>query len=597
MNNLSFNSAIQEIKGRLSIVETVESFVSLKKAGRNYKGLCPFHDDKNPSMHVNEEKGLFHCFSCGAGGDMFAFLMRYNNISFMEAALELAKKANLEIPQSQKYQKKSSSKNSYLFKINSLTSNYYHKILISGEIAQDAREYLKSRGINSQIAKQFNIGYAPSNWDNLVKLFDSKNIDIQNLEEVGLVIRKESSKFSNTNFSSDFYDRFRDRVIFPIIDVNGYVVGFGGRSIDDAQEPKYLNSPESKIFQKRNLFYGLYYSKDEIRKKRTAILVEGYMDFISLYSFGVKNVVATLGTSLTKQHSMLLRRFCDEVIVVYDGDTSGINSAIRAGEIFLEDSVLAKICIIPNKLDPDSFVNQNGKDGFLDLLGNAKRVADLIVDDTYNKLKNDEISSKESTRILVELIAKISDPIEKSSYLKKASNRFGFRESDLLSLLNMRKYTHSLVSKKEKRSDNLLERLILKILLKFPNLTSKVPEDICSYFVENDLKVIFTRLFESNSKDISGFINSFEDVILQELLSDLIFSSDELEDEEQSERILNNCINKLRLKSIDLELRIVRDKIQQISSSEKKDLEKELLKEYRDLVDLEKTIKRNIKNV
>lgn len=597
MKSISFNSAIQEIKGKLSIVEIVENFVSLKKSGRNYKGLCPFHDDKNPSMHVNEEKSLFHCFSCGAGGDMFAFLMRYNNISFIEAALELAKKANIELPQSKNYTKKSFSKNSHLHKINALICNYYHRILTSGEVAQKAREYLNTRGINSEIAKEFKLGYAPSNWDNIVRLSESKKLNIQNLEEIGLVIRKESSKFSGSNFSSDFYDRFRDRVIFPIFDINGYVVGFGGRAIAQDQEPKYLNSPESKIFQKRNLFYGLYYSKNEIRKKRVAILVEGYMDFITLFSSGVKNVVATLGTSLTKQHSMLLKRFCDEVIVVYDGDTSGINSALRAGEIFLEDSVLSKITIIPDNLDPDGFIQKYGKDQFLELLSNAHKIADLIIDDTYRKLKNEEISSKESTRILVELISKIADPIERGDYLKKAANRFGFREADLISLLKTNKNTYFSDTIKRDYGKNSLDRIVLKILLKFPDLLDTIDKNLCDYFVEEDLKVIFIKLFESDKKDISVLVNSFEDIRIQELLSNLIFSSDELEEEEQSRRILNNCINKLRLKSIDLKLKFVRDKIQQNSSSKNKDIEKKLLEEYRDLVDLEKTIKRNINNV
>ncbi|MGH7884093.1 MAG: DNA primase, partial [Thermodesulfobacteriota bacterium] len=497
MNNSSFKSVIDTIKGSLSIVDIVENFVSLKKSGKNYKGLCPFHDDKNPSMQVNDEKGLFHCFSCGAGGDIFAFLMRYNNISFFEAAVELAKRANVEIPKSKNYEEKPSSKSSHLYKINSYICSYYHKILTSEINAEGAREYLKSRGLNSDIAKEFRLGYAPADWDNLIKLGNSKNLELHYLDELGLVIRKENSKISGTNYYSDYYDRFRDRIMFPILDINGYIVGFGGRSINDDQQPKYLNSPESKIFQKRNQFYGLYYSKNEIRKKRTAILVEGYMDFISLFSSGVKNVVASLGTSLTKQHSMLLKRFCDEVIIVYDGDFSGINSAVRAGEIFLEEGVLSKISIIPNKRDPDSFIRKYGKEKFLELIDNAQKLQDIIIDNTYNKLQSEEISSKDATKTVVELISKIVDPIERSEYIKRASNRFSIRESDILSLIKTKKKVYSSTVIKDNENKNALEELILKILLKFPNLFVKIEEEISGYFVENKFKVIFTKIIEN----------------------------------------------------------------------------------------------------
>lgn len=592
MNDASFKAVINEIKGRLNIVDVVENFVSLKKSGKDHKGLCPFHDDKNPSMHVNQEKGLFHCFSCGAGGDMFAFLMKYNNISFMDAAAELSRKANVELPRSNKFKKKESSRSGHLFKLNSLVSSYFHNTLKKTKEAEEARKYLKSRGINLEIAKQFSLGFAPDSWDSIVKLGKSRNINLSHLNELGLLVRKDSSGYSNTGYD-EYYDRFRNRIIFPIFDVNGYVVGFGGRSINEEDVPKYLNSPESRIFQKRRIFYGLHYSKNEIRKKSMAILVEGYMDFISLFTSGVKNVVATLGTSLSNQHSMLLRRFADEVVIVYDGDESGRNSAIRAGELFLEEGLLAKIVLIPDGLDPDSFVNKHGKDNFLELLDDAEKVADIVINNTHEQHIRNSISSKNATGILIDLVSKIQDPLEKSGYIKKVVNKFGLRESDFVSLLDIKRKGFKKESNKVNKQENSLEKFVLKLLLKYPDLRSTVDNELSDYFVDNDFKVIFTEIINNMDHDVSVLFNSINEPHLQELLTNLIFYSDEISDDKEPSAILKECINNLKLKSVKLKLKLVRDKISEKSGSDNKVCEKKLLEEYRDLVDLEKAIKRN----
>ncbi|MFQ5787256.1 MAG: DNA primase, partial [Thermodesulfobacteriota bacterium] len=295
MGNHSYESLIREIKGRLSITNLVENYVSLKRSGKGYVGLCPFHDDKNPSFHVNEDKGLYHCFACGAGGDIVGFLMRYKNVSFHDAIQELAKKADITIKEKSFESPKKSRKNS-LIKLSNLVSLFYHRLLVQGEQGRAARNNLKTRGLSMEIVKEFHLGYAPDGWDTLVRLLNEKKIPHGIAEHLGLIIKRKNKE--------GFYDRFRNRIIFPIRDVDYNVVGLGGRVLDNEIEPKYINSPESEIYQKRNILYGLEKSRDDIRKKGKVIIVEGYMDFLSLYSAGIRNVVATLGTSLTHEHAV-----------------------------------------------------------------------------------------------------------------------------------------------------------------------------------------------------------------------------------------------------------------------------------------------------
>ena len=321
MEQSSYDFAIEEIKRRLSLVDLIETYISLKKSGKNYIGLCPFHDDKNPSLHVNEEKGLYHCFSCGAGGDIFGFLMSYNNIGFKEAVQELAAKLNIELKENKPGDKRKSSKRAVQLKVNQIALKFFHENLLKNKDSQEARDYLAGRGINIDLAREFKIGFAPNSWDGLVKSLEKKKVPMGVANELGLVNKKSGKK--------NYYDTFRNRIIFPIIDVNGDIIGFGGRVVSKADNPKYLNSPESDIYKKRKSFYGLFHSKDDIRKRNFAVLVEGYMDYLSLYAAGIKNAVATLGTSFAVEHATNLRRYTGNVIILYDGDSSGLNAGIK----------------------------------------------------------------------------------------------------------------------------------------------------------------------------------------------------------------------------------------------------------------------------
>ncbi len=593
MKNSSFTSAIADIKARLSIVDVIQGFVSLKKSGKNYIGLCPFHDDNNPSMHVNDEKGFFHCFSCGAGGDVFGFLMRYSNIGFREALKELAQKAGVRLPAPRpptRSEKKKEAASARFFEINSLVSSFYSKNLVdSRKDSAQAREYLESRGISSEIIREFKLGFAPDRWDAAVKFASRKNISVKELEELGLVIARESG--------GGHYDRFRNRIIFPINEITGRICGFGGRTLseDEPKQPKYMNSPESPVFDKRSILYGLYHSKSEIGRERKAVLVEGYMDFIKLYANGIRNVVATLGTAFTNEHAKLLRRFCEEVVIVYDGDAAGIRSAVRAGEILLEQGISSSICRIPDGLDPDDYLEEHGSESLAELIADAVDVSDFIIDDTFARYREKKMSSGESIKFLVDLVSKIKDPVRRAEAVSKATGIFGIRESEFLSLVktsNPGRNRGSLAPATLIPEKNIHEREIVRILLKFPHLMSAEEiENTGGHFENGDLKVILKRVGEGEFTEVSSLMSSFEKIEMQQLLSELIFSSDDLIDETTSEKILNDCVKELELRNIAFKRNEVIDRIRKQRDSSDKTLERKLVEQYRDLVSMEKTIR------
>ncbi len=591
--NYSSTSAVAEIKSRLSIVDVIQDFVSLKKSGKNYIGLCPFHDDNNPSMHVNDERGFFHCFSCGAGGDVFGFVMRYSNTGFPEALKELARKAGVSLPEPRRRrtdnQKKKEAASERFFKINSLICSFYHEKLISEKSSAPAREYLESRGITLETIREFKLGFAPDSWDSAVKFASRNNIDVRELEELGLVVAREKR--------NGHYDRFRNRVVFPISEITGRICGFGGRNLSEGEpkQPKYMNSPESLVFDKKSVLYGLYHSKSEIGRKQKVVLVEGYMDFIKLYANGIRNVVATLGTAFTNEHAKLLRRFSKEVVIVYDGDNAGIRSAVRAGEILLDQGIFSSICRIPNGLDPDDYLEEHGTESLAGLIADAVDVSDFIIDDTFARYREKKMSSGEAINFLVYLVSKIKDPVRRAEAVSKATGIFGIRESEFLSLVktsNAEKNRGSLTPAPLIPEKNIHEREIVRILLKFPQLVSAEKiEDVARHFENGDLKVIFKRLCEGGVGEISSLMSSSEKIEIQQLLSELIFSSDDLIDETTSEKILNGCVKELELRNIAFKRNEVIERIRKQRGSSDKTLEKKLVEQYRDLVIMEKTIK------
>ena len=283
--------------------------------------------------------------------------------------------------------------------------------MLESRKGNSARDYLEKRNIPSQVIEEFKLGYAPDGWDNLVTFLTKHNIPLSLAEKIGLVVKKNSG--------DGYYDRFRNRIIFPIRNVEGKVIGFGGRRIKESDEPKYINSPESEIYHKRKNFYGLDRSKDHIRKNKRAIIVEGYTDFLSLYSAGIKNVVATLGTSLTRDHVVTLRRYTDRIVVVFDGDESGVKAAVRSLDIFLEEGLLPSVVLLPEGNDPDSFLAVRGREEFYKLMDESPSLLDFYIDNTIGDYRSGEITLNSGVKEIADVLIKVNDPILRSSLYKK----------------------------------------------------------------------------------------------------------------------------------------------------------------------------------
>lgn len=581
MGSTSYDSVIEEVKRRLNIIDLIQNYVSLKKSGKGYVGLCPFHDDSNPSMHVSEDKGLFHCFSCGAGGDIFGFMMRYNNLNFRDSLTELARLADVELKTADGPPAKTSRKNA-LVKLNSLVCNFYHKNLFKSPKAESARLYLKKRGINSETARLFRLGYALNGWNTLCDYLSGKNVPFKYPEEVGLIARKKDG---------GHYDRFRNRIIFPIFDITGNVTGFGGRVLNNEDSPKYYNSPESILYKKRNSFYGLNVTLQNIRKSNTAILVEGYFDLISLYAHGVDNVVSTLGTSFTTDHAKILKRYTDNVIILFDGDRSGIQSAEKAGEVMIESGIMPRIALLPEESDPDSFIRQKGKEEFTNVTSKSVLLPEFIIDRTFSEFKKGNLSRQKSAEKLADFISGIGSSIDRSHYVSRVAGIFGFRENDLYSMLK----TSSVKIKDNPSNEserNPNELLLLKIVLKFPDLASSVLEDdILQLIRDSEIKLVLEKVAGGDYRDVSQLIGMFDNNSVQDLVSEAIFSSDAVTERSTAHKMLNHCIARLRLRSINDQLLMLRKKIEESSKLDDSDSEKQLVKDYKDLVEKEKKVR------
>ncbi len=412
---------IDEIRDLANIVDVVSTYVHLKKQGKTYTGLCPFHNDKNPSLKVSEEKQIYKCFVCNAGGNVFNFLMQYKSISFIEAVKEVAEQLGIKL----EYDKGSSagvnSELEELYDINVIAAKYFSNNLLNSKQGEIAREYFKKRNIKTQTQKIFGLGYAFAEWENFLHYAKEKNVNLEKAMRLGLIDKRNDGSY---------YDKYRGRIIFPIFSPNGRIIGFGGRILNNEEKAaKYLNSPESQIYLKRKTLYGLFHSKDEIRKLNKAILVEGYMDLIALFQNGVKNVVASSGTSLTEEQIKLLSRYTKNVVVIYDSDSAGQHAAVRSIELLLKEDFDVRIVALPEGEDPDSFINQYGKKEFDDLVKQADNFLEyqLRIYQQEGKLDSPETQA-EVVRDLVRSVALIQDELKRNLMIKSISKKFELRE-------------------------------------------------------------------------------------------------------------------------------------------------------------------------
>jgi DNA primase len=518
------NSKVEEIKSRVDIVELATEYLTLKKAGRNYLGLCPFHQEKTPSFTVNREKQIFYCFGCGEGGNAITFLMKIANKTFPEAIKELAEKTGVVLPlrQDTKEGRQKDSLRESIADLNLRAAQLYAHNLYSpsGKTAQD---YLNARGIMPETIKQFRLGYAPDAWRSLTDYIEGSGLSLEMAEQAGLVIASKEDRF---------YDRFRGRLIFPIENVSGETIAFGGRILDKG-EPKYLNSPESPIYIKGKNLYGLNKTKEEIRKKGFALIVEGYFDLISLWNAGIGNVVASLGTALTREHLELLRRYTVEVVALFDPDEAGRKALDRSLELFLSMNMRARALILPGGLDPDDYVKKFGREKLTELITNAQPLSDYYIENVLGSGKTFE-DKREMVKTAMEFINKISDKKEKDLFIKRIAEKTGVDQKLLGNEVYKNTFSSKINTGKERLpvniNNDLVELHLIQLLLEYPQKTLQVKnENILDFFLQPQLKELGNKIIETYKLlgfvDLSIILSTDEEAPLREKIFRLMMEA------------------------------------------------------------------------
>ncbi|MEZ8221261.1 DNA primase [Candidatus Fervidibacteria bacterium JGI MDM2 JNZ-1-D12] len=396
---------VRLIRDQANIVEVVSAYVRLLPAGKNYKALCPFHQEKTPSFYVSPEKGLWHCFGCGAGGDVIDFVQRIEGLTFTEAIAKLARQLGIRWQPSVTTRREEWARER-LLQLNQWAVEFYERVLWASEAGERARQYLFQRQISTSTARMFRLGYAPASWDVLVKAAQESGFQTNELLQAGLAQKVREGQ--------GFIDRFRDRLMFPIFNPQGEPIGFGGRVLGEG-EPKYLNTPETPLFQKRKVLYALNLARNAIREKGEAILVEGYMDAISLHQAGFTNTVATMGTALNADTVQILKRYTNRVIIAYDRDSAGLNAVMRSADLFRMNEMEVRFVDLPEGSDPDSFIKDFGAAGFRELLERAESLTKFRVTWLVRRYPG---ASSEGLQAAVKLLASITDPIEQKSCMQ-----------------------------------------------------------------------------------------------------------------------------------------------------------------------------------
>jgi DNA primase len=415
---------LEEIKSANGVYEVISEYVPLqKKSGRNYVGLCPFHAEKTPSFHVNPERRIFHCFGCNAGGDVFSFLMQYENIPFAEAVRVLAARAGLVLPSPERRDEPEEKLRKDILEANGKAGRFFQEQLESAA-GREAREYLAGRGMTGENVTRFRIGWSPKGWDGLRNHLRKAGFDDEVLVKAGLAVHRKEG--------TGCYDRFRNRLMFPIAAPGGETVAFGGRAIDPGDEPKYINSPETPLFQKGRMLYGLDLARGKIREAGRALVVEGYTDLIAAHAAGVGNTVATLGTALTREHLRLLKRYAPEVVLLYDGDAAGIAAAKRSLELFMAEDVTVSSTPLPGGHDPDSFIRAHGAEAFREALAQAVPLMEFFIRETAATWRGKGVEGKSrGVEEMMPVLAAVASAIKRSEYVRLAAALLDIREEAL----------------------------------------------------------------------------------------------------------------------------------------------------------------------
>ena len=580
MSDLIPQEKIDEIRQRASILEVVSDYVSLRKAGKNHLGLCPFHSERTPSFTVNEEKGIFHCFGCGAGGTVFNFLMKASQMSFPEAVRAMAKRYGVTLPTRElsEEEKHRRSLRAKLYEVNEAAADYYHRILTSAREGEEGRRYFAQRGISEETIREHRLGFAPAGWDSLVLFLQKKGIPLNLAETVGLILpRKEGTVPSGR---PGFFDRFRRRIIFPIISEGGRILGFGGRITEegkgegDPPPPKYMNSPESPIYSKGHTLYGLNAAKGFIREKGNALIVEGYMDLLSLYQAGFRNGVASLGTALTPFQLQLLGRYTREAFLVFDADEGGEKATQRSLELFLQEGISAKIVTLPAGYDPDSLIRKEKTARFEQVLAKALPLVEYLFRQAIRRHGSDSVEGKvRVVREMIPVLGRLPDPLERNLYIERIALRLGLKETQVRDQFRGREPGEAEPEKSSSPAHRgpVHERVLLQLMLLNPAVISRVRESMGKEgFSDLRHQKLARKLLEvgpgRDEIDVQEFLSGTEDEDLRNLVSEFLLEEESLV---APDRMLEDCLRKVKLSRIQQEIQRVDEEIRQRSRERK----------------------------
>jgi DNA primase len=584
-----FSETIDAIRQRVNIVDIVSQHLTLKKAGKNYRALCPFHHEKTPSFMVNEEKQIFHCFGCGVGGDVFTFLMRYENLTFYDALTDLARRAGVTVPKGTAAPE-ADRKREILLEINQKAADYFHRNLLNKKIGADARAYLASRGIREKVIQEYQLGYAPAGWTNLVSHFRDRGVDLRMAQTLGLIIPRKQE---------GWYDQFRNRVIFPIRNTAGLTVGLGGRVIDDGT-PKYLNSADSLVYKKGQSIFGIHRASQAIRQRDLVLVVEGYFDVLTLHQNGLQNAVAPLGTALTQDQVRIMKRYTRNFVLLFDPDEAGTKAMFRAFDVFIEEDIHPKVVRLPDGRDPDSFVREEGGEALVRAVEGAVPLMDAFVEYAMERGTFKTVEGKvQIGRAVLPMLEKLRDPVERRLYGRSVAERLGVQEADLLPASGKRRPVRDMRDQKArgiqpKGHFPAPEEALVEVMLNHADLIPMVFERGAIDDFESEelgqvariLRLIFEEKGEVSMGDVLARIS---DEGLRNRISFWALSG--RFKEEELEKTVGDCIRQVRRSRLRRDQDLITRRIQEAEKADQTALVSKLLREKQRLIDQERSLR------
>jgi DNA primase len=540
---------LDEILNRVDIVELISGYIPLKRAGRNFKALCPFHHEKTPSFMVSPQRQIYHCFGCKSGGNAFRFLMQYEHLDFREAIEMLASRAGVSLPR-ERMDSRGMGMRLSLYNIMELACGFYQQVLNSAA-GHRARDYLLKRNVKEQTQSLFKVGLSPTQWDGLLNYLRSKHVSLSLMEKAGLILSRQET--------DGYHDRFRQRIIFPITDIKSRVIAFGGRVLDESV-PKYINSPQTPLYTKGSHLYGMDLAKKAVAEKDNIVIVEGYLDCIVPYQEGLHNIVATLGTALTVEQIKAIKRYTHNVSVVFDADQAGELATLRSLDMFIEEGLEVKIVALPVGFDPDSYVRKKGIKAFGDLINSALPLFNykLNILKSHYGVKEPMGKAKICSQML-STINKIKNAILRAEYLKALSEDMGIKEGILVSELKKVKQPRADFAMGQtievNAGINPVEKLLIRLMLQqtqvIPYLKDNLrPQDFRDRRACKIVSALFNLSHDVKHISVNGLLNHLEDEAACRLVSELTMLPQlPLEDKE---RVIQDCIRRLRQQRVQM---------------------------------------------